>query len=333
VAQSSSLEKIPASKPKKSKINQDFFSIGFVGDIMPGVNAYDNILSDVSTYTSKPDLMFGNLEGVITSHTYSKCKIDSENCFAFNGDIKFLRLLKEASFDVLNVANNHFNDFGEVGQNDTLEEILKAKMVPSGIKNKVTYVSKNGFTIGIIGVSNYFYTTNMESTKTIDKMIREADQNANVVVVAFHAGGEGVNYANVPNGVEWYLGENRGDLRIFGRSAIDSGADIVVGSGPHVLRGIESYKNKIIAYSLGNFASANSVSTLGALKTSAILETTFDKDGNMSSGKIYPFELDWQGAPHPDPKLTAVEAINRLSKEDFGDNGIKLSGSGEIILE
>ena len=323
----------PKIKPVTAKSSQDYFSIGFVGDIMPGVHAYDNIFSDVSFYTKKPDLMLANLEGVITSHIYSKCKVDSENCFAFNGDPKFLRLLKEASFDVLNLANNHFNDFGEVGQNDTVAEILKAKIIPSGLKNKVTYVTKNGFTVGIIGVSNYWYTTNMESTKTIDKIIREADQNAHLVVVYFHAGGEGVEYDRVPYGIEWYLGENRGDLRTFSKSAIDSGADIVVGSGPHVLRGMEIYKNKLIAYSLGNFASANSVSTLGALKISALLETTFDKDGNLSSGKIYPFEIDWQGSPNPDPKLTAIENINRLSQEDFGDNGIKLSESGEIILK
>jgi len=320
------LTQIKANKDKET------LSIGFVGDIMPGLDAFDNIFEYVKPYTEAQDLMMGNFEGVTTDHVYSKCRIESSNCFAFNGDMKFLNLLKHASFDVLNIANNHFNDFGKVGQEDTLNKIAQSGLTSSGIKNVVTYIEKEGITIGVLGVSNYSWTNNMESTKTIASLISEADQNADIVVIMFHGGGEGEKYAHTPRGIEWYLNENRGDLRTFAHNAIDSGADIVVGSGPHVLRGIERYKEKIIAYSLGNFASANSVSTLGTLKISALLEVNFRKDGSFISGKVYPFEIDAYGIPHPDPKGIAIYNINQLSTEDFGIFGVTLNEYGEIIF-
>lgn len=308
-------------------------SIGFVGDIVPGTNASENIFSGVVSYTEKPDLMIGNFEGVTTDNEYFKCKTDSLNCFSFNGDDIFLKQLSLASFDVLNIANNHFNDYGQIGQEETLREIQKAGIIASGIKNQITYITKNDFKIGIIGFSSYYWTTDMNNTENLKNIIKEAKQNSDIVIIIFHGGGEGINYAHTPNETEIYLGENRGNVRDFGQKAIDAGADIVLGSGPHVLRGIENYKGKLIAYSLGNFASANTLSTYGPLKISAILEATFKKNGSFVSGKILPFEIDAKGIPHPDSGNTGISAINELSKSDFGQQGIILNSSGEIKMQ
>ena len=278
--------------------------------------------------------MIGNFEGVATSHEYAKCRPESKNCFTFNGNAGFLSILSQASFDVLNIANNHFNDYGEVGQIETLAAITDNGMIPSGIKNQITYIQKNNLTIGILGVSNYAWGYNMESSKTLRTAINSARDNSDIVVVVFHAGGEGVSYSHTPVGTEWYLGENRGDVRTFAHNAIDAGADVVLGSGPHVLRGIEMYEGKLIAYSLGNFASADpNLLTTGTMKTSAMIELTLTEDGATTSGMIYPFELDYRGTPRPDINYTAIPVINKLSEEDFGENGIKLSPTGEIILK
>ncbi len=314
------------------KIN-DTISIGFVGDIVPGINASENILSDVTLNTEKPDIMMGNFEGVVTNNIYFKCKPDSLNCFSFNGDDVFLGLLSKSSFDVLNVANNHFNDYGEIGQEETIKEIRKAGIITSGIKNEITYITKNNFTIGIVGFSTYSWTTNMNNEETLKKIISVADQNSNIVIVVFHGGGEGIKYTHTPSETELYLGEDRGNLRAFGQSSIDAGADIVIGSGPHVLRGIEWYKGKLIAYSLGNFASVNSLLTSGLLKTTAMIEASFKKDGSFVSGAIVPFEIDTNGIPHPDLNNTSITIINDLSKNDFGKQGIELDSSGEIKMQ
>ncbi len=308
-------------------------TIGFVGDIIPGPKNTPGLLNDVVRYTVGPDILIGNFEGVAAQTLYTKCKTDSKKCFSFNGDAHFLSRLRDASFDVLNIANNHFNDYGETGQRETLAEIENMNMIPSGMKNTITYVGRNNIKVGIIGVSNYTWTTNMLSTKTIEKLILEAKQNADIVIAIFHAGGEGAKYDHTPIGTEWYLNENRGDVRAFAHSAIDAGADVVLGSGPHVLRGMEIYADKLIAYSLGNFVSSNSVITSGPAKNSAMLNVTFKKDGSLLSGIVFPFEIDPSGIPHPDINNTSISVINDLSFKDFGSAGIVLEANGNFILK
>jgi hypothetical protein len=326
------VKKEPISKkiPRNPKKLANTLSIGFVGDIIPNINMPLDALTDLRKYTERADLMIGNLEGVTTTSTYSKCKPDSTNCYAFNGNKEFIKILAQSSFDILNVANNHFNDYGETGQEETLQEIVRAGMVPSGIQNEITYLSKNNFKIALIGFSAYKWTTDINNTDRVTSLIETANREADIVIVIFHGGGEGIKYNHTPNETEWYLGENRGNLPAFAHAAIDAGADIVLGSGPHVLRGMEWYNNKLIAYSLGNFISANALSTSGTLKTSAILETTLDKSGSFISGNILPLEIDDYGIPHPDLKNDAIYTINNLSKEDFGKQEIILGPSGEI---
>ena len=80
-----------------------------------------------------------------------------------------------------------------------------------------------------------------------------------------HAGAEGADQLHTPYGSQYYLGENRGNARAFAHAVIDAGASIVLGSGPHVIRGIERYRGRLIAYSLGNFVGYH---TLGGRRAS-----------------------------------------------------------------
>src|SRR6185369_1290105 len=281
-----------------------------------------NIFSEVSPYTDNPDIMIGNFEGVVSESIYSKCAPGSLNCFSFNGDYNFLNLLSDASFDVLNVANNHFNDFGEDGQRDTINAIEQAGIVVSGVKNNISYVNKNGFKVAIVGFSTYLWTNDMDNTRNLKKIITKAKQNSDIVVVVFHGGGEGIKYAHTPYDTESYLGENRGNVRNFAHNAIDAGANVVFGSGPHVLRGIEKYNGKLIAYSLGNFAAQNRVLTSGTLKNSAMIDVTFNKKGHLINGTVFPFDIDGLGIPHPGVDSINISTINSLSKEDFGEQGV-----------
>ncbi len=314
------------------KKTRDTVSIGFVGDIIPNINAAHDAFGGTIAYTERPDIMIGNFEGVVSDHTYSKCGEERKNCFAFNGDDNFLQLLASASFDVLNVANNHFNDFGQTGQEETLIKIADAGMMASGVKDEITYIKNNDAIVAVVGFSSYYWSTSMNNADQVKELVSKAEQNADIVVVVFHGGGEGEKYSHTPVGIEWFLGENRGDLRTFAHNAIDAGADIVLGSGPHVLRGIEQYQGKLIAYSLGNFSYANAFASYGTLKTSAMIEITFDRQASLVSGRIFPFEIDKYGAPNPDLNNTAISLINDLSKSDFNQGPILNSG-GEIILK
>ena len=101
-----------------------------------------------------------------------------------------------------------------------------------------------------------------------------------------HAGAEGSEAIHVPHGTETFLGENRGDSRRFAHAVIDAGADLVVGSGPHVIRGIERYHGRLIAYSLGQLRGYKNFGIGGTLSLSAILSVQLRGDGTFADGTL-----------------------------------------------
>ena len=86
------------------------------------------------------------------------------------------------------------------------------------------------------------------------KLVIAAKKRADIVIVSFHGGAEGTDQQHVPNHTEIFAGEARGNLPAFAHTVIDAGASLVLGHGPHVMRGLEMYKDHLICYSLGNFA-------------------------------------------------------------------------------
>ena len=107
----------------------------------------------------------------------------------------------------------------------------------------------------------------------------------NRVIVSFHGGAEGLQALHTPNKAELFMNENRGDVRRFAHAVVDAGADIVLGSGPHVVRGMEIYKDRLIAYSLGNFATYRAFNIWGFNGIGLILEADMDDTGRFISGK------------------------------------------------
>ncbi len=125
------------------------------------------------------------------------------------------------------------------------------------------------------------------------------------MIVTFHGGAEGSDKTHVPNGTEYFLGENRGNLRAFSHAVVDAGADLVVGHGPHVLRGMEFYKGRLIAYSMGNFAGYGVFSLSGPLGVSGVLKATLRADGTWVKGRLVATRLVGEGVPALDPAESA----------------------------
>src|SRR4029453_3334210 len=94
-----------------------------------------------------------------------------------------------------------------------------------------------------------------------EALVRKADAEADIVVIQMQGGAEGTDKAHVHQGTEMFLGENRGDLIKFSHAVVDAGADVVFGHGPHVMRGMEFYKGRLIAYSLGTFVGYQCLNT------------------------------------------------------------------------
>jgi poly-gamma-glutamate capsule biosynthesis protein CapA/YwtB (metallophosphatase superfamily) len=134
----------------------------------------------------------------------------------------------------------------------------------------------------------------------------------------------------VQAGTEWFLGENRGNSVAFAHAVVRAGADLVVGSGPHVLRGMEWYRGRLIAYSLGNFVGYRTLSTAGTSGVSVILRVSLARDGSWVAGNLFPVTLAPDGIPRPDRTRAGQRIVGSLSKLDFGRRAMSVSRAGVL---
>ena len=314
-------------------------TIGWAGDAVPASDAFglpsdpSVLFRDVRAVLRRPDLMVGNLEGTLTTRGASKCPGGSGgSCYAFRSPPSYARLFADAGFDVLNLANNHASDYGPVGLADTRRALEGAKIAHTGAPGQVTVRTVKGVKVAVVGFASYTWSAPLNEPRAVRSLVRKAATQADLVVVAVDGGAEGSDRQHVPQGREDYLGENRGDLRAFARTAIDAGADLVVGSGPHVLRGLEVYKGRLVAYSTGNFVGWRTFALSGALSQSCVLQVTLRADGRWVRGRIVPTRLVGEGAAALDPDRQAVRVMRSLSQADFGNRAPRIADTGAITL-
>jgi Bacterial capsule synthesis protein PGA_cap len=149
--------------------------------------------------------------------------------------------------------------------------------------------------------------------------------------VIIHAGAEGQQYDHVPPGDQTFLGEDRGNVRAFAHAAIEAGASLVVGSGPHVIRGVEDYENHMVAYSLGNFVGYRTLAGTGIESQSAILRVTLGTGGKVLAADWIPIQLE-NGLPRPEPSDTSAHLVATLSDQDFPGDHFYIAGNGKFSL-
>lgn len=281
----------------------------------------------------KGDVVFGNLEGTLTDVSESpKCGAGSSNCFAFRAPPEYARYLAVAGFTVMSTANNHSYDFGEAGEAETIAALRRAGIAQFGRPEQVTVVKTGGRRVAFVGFASYSNTGPLTDPEAARALIRRARERADLVVVSIHAGAEGTDAHHVTGETEIYLGEDRGNPEAFAHMAVEAGADLVLGHGPHVLRGMEVYRGRLIAYSLGNFSGYDNFSLEGALGISAVLHVTLAPDGTIRAGRIASLQMIEEGRPVPDPEGAAAALIAELSAEDFGRRGVELGRSGRLQL-
>jgi hypothetical protein len=306
-------------------------TIGWVGDVTLGPSARaGNVFARVRGALREPDLMAANLEGTLSIGGVSKCSPGAASCFAFQAPPAGARTLRDAGIDIVNLANNHAFDFGEPGRMQTLRALTGSGVAFVGLPGNVRVLEKRGVRVAFVGFSTYRWAPSMNDPGTVRALVDQAAAMADIVVVLFHGGAEGATQTAVPRGREWAFGEDRGDSRAFAHAAIDAGADLVVGSGPHVVRGLETYRRRLIAYSLGNFAAVGGLSTGGVLSTSGLLTVRLDRRGRLRNGWWHGITLDASGAPRPDRGASRA-LVAKLSARDFGAAAPRMLSSGRIL--
>jgi poly-gamma-glutamate capsule biosynthesis protein CapA/YwtB (metallophosphatase superfamily) len=271
------------------------------------------------------DVIFGNFEGALTTHGVStKGNLGSGSMFAFRMPPRFAPLLRDAGFGVLHIANNHTFDFGDTGFRDTLDHLARSGILTVGERDRITFQTVRGTRLAWIGFSYSARHNDMRDDAALVRLVATARREAELVIVSIQAGAEGNEALRVTGGDEVFLGEARGNVFRFARRAVDLGADLVLGHGPHVLRGMECYRGKLIAYSLGNFAGYNALSIKRAAALSAVLEVRLARDRRTLDFDLRPLRFDADRLPEADPDQLARYLVNDLSQLPPLDGSVQM---------
>ncbi len=195
---------------------------------------YGYFFRNVKDIFEQDDITIVNLETTLTNATKK-----ADKTFRFKADPSYTEILKQGDIEAVSIANNHIRDYLEQGYQDTISNLEEAGIGYFGYDNK--YITEvRGIKVGIFGLTPWY--ENEEINETIRTSIKELkDEGADIIIAMYHWGIERDNYPS-------------GSQKSIGRFTIDEGADLVLGSHPHVLQGIEEYNGKHIVYSLGNFS-------------------------------------------------------------------------------
>lgn len=309
-----------------------------VGDIMLDGTArpvlsekgYDYPFVQMHKFFDGAQIVFGNLEGPLTT----RGRPEQEKTYVFRSPPdKVSQALKNAGFNVVSLANNHTLDYGPVGLADTIQALDSVGIAHAGAGANLrearhpVILEAAGKRIAILAYSltlpeNFYAGHKTPGTAFGHEAFIRADvegarRQADIVLVSFHWGQEG----------KTSLREYQTRL---GRLAIDVGAVAVIGHHPHILQGVERYKDGVILYSLGNFTFG---SYSNQAKVSAVAELTF-AEGQLAMLRLYPinvnnFEVVFQPQPLIGAAATSVvDSLRGLSAalktELVDDNGTAL---------
>lgn len=215
-------------------------------------------LRNVADLFGADDLTVVNMEGALTEGGER-----ADKKFAFRGKPEYAKILSSASVEAATLANNHSQDYGQTGYDDTIAA-LDAEGVQSFGYDRIAYMDVKGVKVALIG--SYFPEDSAENTKEMtDNIAAARAEGAQLVIVYVHWGQEH----------EYDITEGQ---QTAGRAAIDAGADLVVGSHPHVVQGWEVYQGRYIVYSLGNFCFGGNTNPDD--KDCLIFQQTFTVTGN-----------------------------------------------------
>ncbi len=314
-------------------------SLSATGDIVMGgfpgrqpLNGGRDLFTDVKSLLPA-DLVMGNLEQPLTEDTgVDKCAGSTPGqCFAFRVPPSWAGHLKDAGFQLLNTANNHGKDFGSAGYASTQKALKNAGLQFTGPEDMITVVDVKGVKVAVVGFAPYDGFNDVRDLPHAKQVIKQAAEKADVVVVQVHMGAEGRTMTHVKPGPEMYVGENRGDPVAFSKAVVDAGADLVIGHGPHVLRGMEFYRGRLIAYSLGNFmGAANTLGVAVPNRFGGVLTVSVKPDGSWAGGTFSSTAMNATGVPKPDREERGRKLVAELSATDFPTTGARVADDGSV---
>lgn len=335
-----------AATPERSSIRL----IG-VGDTMMGTNFPDDSYlntelaedADLEPIVGRSllkllgsgDVVFGNMEGALyDGDGESKECRNPAKCYAFRSSEFHAALLRDMGFNVMSLANNHGGDFLEAGRLATMAALARNGIAYAGVDmpgaETSIFTLENGARIGFAAFAPNRGTVGINDFDRADALIRDLAERSDIVLVSFHGGGEGADWTHVPRQMEIFVGEQRGDVYDFAHRAIDSGADVVLGHGPHVPRAVEVYRGRFIAYSLGNFWTYARFNMEGAAGIAPVVDLRLAADGRLLAARIHSAHLVGRGVPRIDESGAAARLVEALTNQDFPESRLKFAPDGTL---
>lgn len=250
-------------------------TISFAGDCTLGTDTsfdvstnfdskYDSVddpsyfFANVASIFANDDLSVANMEGTLTTSTNRQDKT-----YAFKGPAEYANILVKGNIETVSLANNHSHDYGDQSYTDTIAALENAGLGVFGY-DRIDYRDVNGVKVALIGT--YELADGLACQDEMKQNIQTAkNEGAQITIVYFHWGEE---KETVPNETQVELGH----------IAVDAGADLVIGSHPHVIQGYEKYNGRYIVYSLGNFCFGGNKNPSD--KDCMIFQQTFTVTGN-----------------------------------------------------
>ncbi len=262
------------------------FTLSFAGDCTLGSEEYlhkrdtsfvafiekygmDYPFEKVRDLFLKDDWTLVNLECVLADSSKGENKKET---YRFRGPTSFTGILKAGGVEMVNLGNNHTDDYGKVGLQSTMEA-LKTAEIPYSYQDDIYILEKGGIKIAFLGLTITAYSGHGEALNKRIASLKK-DEGCQFVVVSLHFG------------QEYSLSHNRSQS-YTAHQVITSGADLVIGTHPHCLQGIEIFKNRLVLYSLGNFSFGGNgkIKDRGLEAYIAQVKVTF-KDGVFSSQQL-----------------------------------------------
>lgn len=315
-----------------------------VGDVMMGTNYPDTAMrltaDDAATlfahakpYISAADVAVCNLEGVLRDSAGTPKEVkNAEALHLFRMPERYAGRLSDAGFDFISIANNHARDFGYEGLQSTMRALEGEGLSCAGVLGacESAVVERRGVKFGFVAIAPNALMVPLKSLSYTLKLVKRLDEECDVLIVSAHAGAEGNDCRHVTRDTETYFGENRGNIYHAAHALIDAGADVIFAHGPHVSRAVELYRNRFIAYSLGNFCTPYGVNILGSGGHAPLVEVKVTNKGEFIDGRIVAFMQYDRTGPKKARSNAVIDDIIALSHDDFPESPLKITSDGKI---
>lgn len=298
----------------------------------------DSLLEPLRPLLADADVVLWNVEGAVGDGRVNrqKCAPGSTACYAFRMPTATAAALRTVSAEsavvVANVANNHARDDGDAGRRITLRHLQAAGVLATGADTLATEaVTARGDTVAFLGFAQWT-GPDPRDLAAVRRHVRRAAERYPRLVVTMHMGAEGRGRQNTPDAREESFGEDRGNVVAFARAAVQAGADLVIGHGPHVMRAVQWRDSVLVFYSLGNLATYGPFTLTEPMNRGGLACAVLGRDGRILSAQLRSTRQLPPGVVGPDATGRAAALADSLGQVDFPSTAARLDAfTGDIF--